>query len=335
MQGPLNLEYVGPDGLGACLQAHEGRVLGVVGFGACPVPDDLRQPPPLWVPIPVLGGASACYEVWTSDSSVTPCGDGNITARVGGGLLFGHMQLEQPAGVSFEDLTRQAYLELFSFLERQPCRHLLRVWNYLPRINEAENGQERYRCFNAGRHAAFVERGREIDAEHVPAASVLGCESGPMVIYFLAAIAPGKAIDNPRQLAAYRYPEQYGSRSPIFARAMLADFGARQCLILSGTASIVGHETMHKGDVERQALEAMHNVRTLLERAYPADSADDTTARTLLKVYVRHTADTDRAKRHIEHAFGPGQQTVFLQSDVCRTDLLVEVEGCQFRAVEP
>jgi len=52
--------------------------------------------------------------------------------------------------------------------------NLLRVWNYLPQINDPENGLERYRRFNMGRHESFVLSGRDISDENVPAASALG-----------------------------------------------------------------------------------------------------------------------------------------------------------------
>jgi enamine deaminase RidA (YjgF/YER057c/UK114 family) len=245
-------------------------------------------------------------------------------------VLFGTMQLEQRDGVLLEALSNQAYREIFAFMDHRGHRNLLRVWNYLPRINENEHGLERYRCFNLGRHEAFIKSGRDITEENVPAASVLGCEPGPMVIYFLASKTPGQPIDNPRQLAAYHYPEQYGPRSPIFVRAMLASFARWQCLMVSGTASIVGHATVHKGDVRQQAQETMRNIRTLLQQAYPDRQRDCRQERMRLKAYVRNSQDLECVRECVEQEFGASQQTVYLQSDICRTDLLLEIEGVSF-----
>lgn len=330
MHAALNLDYVNAAGVAACLKEHQGHVLGLVAFGAKPAEARGLQPAPLWVRTPVLGGDDASFEVWTSSDPVTACGLGNIKASTDGNMLFGCLQLEQPEGVSMEVLSRQAYLEIFAFMDHLGCRNLWRVWNYLPRINEPENGLERYRCFNMGRHEAFVLSGRDINEENVPAASVLGCGADPMVIYFLAAKTPGKPIDNPRQLTAYHYPEQYGPRSPVFVRAMLASFGQTQCLIVSGTASIVGHETMHKGDVEQQTLETIRNIRALVQQAFPAGGAGTDGGRMQAKVYVRHAQDMERVREQFERAFGSRQQTVYLQSDICRTDLLLEIEGVYF-----
>ncbi len=339
MQDALNLEYIRADQAQSRLESHKGHVLGLVAFGANA--GKLRpgmQPEPLCVNVPVLGAGDVSLEVWTSGKQVTSCGLGNIKARTDGTLLFGSLELEQAEGMALATLSRQAYLEIFAFIDRMRCPHLLRVWNYVPRINEPEDGLERYRCFNLGRHEAFVASGRDISEETVPAASVVGCGPGPMVIYFLAATQPGKPVDNPRQLTAYRYPEQYGPRSPIFVRAMLARFGTQQCLIVSGTASIVGHETMHKGNAEQQALETVRNIRTLMEQAYPSSSSDSdgpAAGRTLLKVYVRHAQDLARVREHIERVFGPDQQTVYLLSDICRADLLLEIEGIHFGDTRP
>jgi len=333
MRETLNLEYVHAGDVRGYLERHKGHVLGVVAFGAhAPEPSEALPFAPLWVNVPVLGGYDASFEVWTSGNAVTSCSAGDINAFTDGAVLFGSMRMEQSSGMTLEAVSRRMYLEIFAYLVRAGCPSLLRVWNYLPQINEPENGLERYRCFNVGRHEAYLQGGRDISEENMPAASVLGCGPGPMVIYFLASNKPGMAVDNPRQLTAYRYPERYGPRSPLFVRAMLASFGEERCLMVSGTASIVGHETMHKGDAEQQALETMRNIRTLLQQAYPSGGEGAARGRMQLKVYIRHPADLERVREHIEHVFGPGQQTVFLLSDVCRTDLLLEIEAVHFSA---
>lgn len=327
MAGGLDLAYAHEGSVATCLAEHAGHVLGVIGFGAKPVA--LAAPIP-WVHVPVLGEHDASFEVWIGSGPVRDCGAGIITAATDGEVVFGSLQLEQHDGATLDVLSRQAYTEIFAFLDRQGHRHLLRVWNYLPRINQPELGLERYRRFNLGRHEAYLHSGRNITEENVPAASVLGCGNGPMVIYFMASTSAGKPIDNPRQMTAYHYPEQYGPRSPIFVRAMLASFPGRQCLMVSGTASIVGHETVHKGDVRQQAQETLRNIRTLQQQAYPDGPEACRQAGMRLKAYVRHAQDIASIRECVEREFGPGQHTVYLQSDICRADLLVEIEGVSF-----
>ncbi len=75
---------------------------------------------------------------------------------------------------------------------------------------------------------------------------------------------PGIALENPRQISAYKYPRQYGPTPPAFSRAMLV---APDLLMISGTASIVGHASQHAGNVERQMTEIFSNLDSLLMRA--------------------------------------------------------------------
>lgn len=340
MQGALNLEYLHADEVAGYLKENEGHVLGLVAFGSH-LEGHYRalRPSPLWAHIPVLGlgldtvhnypGTS--FEVWSSAYPVSSYVQGNISAAADGTVLFGSLQMDQIEGTTFGALVKQAYLEIFSFMERQGYRHLLRTWNYFPDITGTEDGLERYRCFNLGRHEAYAATGRDTAMEGVPAASVLGSREGPLLIYFLAGMRPGHAIENPRQVNPHRYPDQYGPRSPTFVRAMLATFGRQQCLAISGTASIVGYETMHPGDVDKQAQETLLNIRTLLKQVPALDQGG---GRMLLKVYLRHAADLERVRNQVKREFGTNHKAVYLLSDICRTDLLMEIEGVCFGRVE-
>jgi chorismate lyase / 3-hydroxybenzoate synthase len=48
-------------------------------------------------------------------------------------------------------------------------------------------------------------------------------------------------------------------------------------------------------------------------------------------VYVRHAADVDEVRRGFEAAVGAdshsARQALYLQADICRSDLLVEIEA--------
>ncbi len=145
-------------------------------------------------------------------------------------------------------------------------QHLIRVWNYLPEINRETDGDERYRHFNTARQTAFRNSGRSTVGT-VPAASALGSPAGsPISIYFLAARQPPRMIENPRQTSAYHYPPKFGVSSPIFSRACVLSESGGTNLFVSGTASIVGHETIHHGNVTAQTRETMLNIEALLVR---------------------------------------------------------------------
>jgi len=45
------------------------------------------------------------------------------------------------------------------------------------------------------------------------------------------------------------------------------------------------------------------------------------------KVYVRRPTDLPIIQSELGPAFGSGMRAIYLQADICRKDLLVEIEG--------
>lgn len=290
------------------------------------------------VDMPVLGGAAPrVHEKWTVDAAVTAgCTDG-IAWRRTDEVLFGVIDLfesavEVPGGASALRVAgEQAYQRIFRLLDQQDLPHLWRLWNYIPDINGTQAGLERYRQFNLGRGDAF-ERGARSVTEQVPAACALGVAQGPLSVAFLAAKAAVTPIENPRQVSAYRYPKVYGPRSPTFSRAAWVQVGGQEILFISGTASIVGHETLHLGDVVAQTHESLDNICAVLDEAAKASSAGAFALAALdYRVYVRHAQDAQAVGAVMAQRVGAA--TVHcVQADVCRSDLLVEVEALGMRS---
>lgn len=322
----FGLDYLTPFTIKDYLGRHEGHVLGVIGFGY-PIELPATARSPLWIDIPVLDEAGTSLEVWVSSAQVSSCDYEGVCGATDGNVVFGSVILPQSSDETMQMLAKQAYMRLFSFLDHHAYPSLLRVWHYFPKITEDENGLERYRGFNVGRHEAFVASARSINEESIPAASVLGSKSGGLTVYFMAAKQPGKAVENPRQTSAYHYPQLFGPRSPIFVRALSATLGGQHCFFISGTASIVGYETVHQGDAEKQAGETLLNVRTLLQQI---PHYDVTHGRILLKVYLRHLEHLAMVKVKVREEFGDRASVVYLHSNICRSDLLLEIEGAYF-----
>ena len=282
----------------------------------------------------LLAPAGATPDQWFDDVDA-PAGvqrHGCVRFVVDGEWLYGCAETEITGGM--QAAAHSGYSDLFHVLAESTSPHLLRLWNYFPGINADGGGIERYRQFNAGRQQAFIEARRSA-FEGSPAACALGTQTGPLRTYFLAGRRPPLAIENPRQVSAYRYPDAYGPRSPTFSRAALADIGdQRVALFISGTASIVGHTTMHVGDVTRQTEESLTNiaaVRTVAaERGgvpFPAESLTYT-------VYVRRPTDLAIVRSIFEQSVGAhsdaAASAIYLQADICRADLLVEIEAHGF-----
>jgi enamine deaminase RidA (YjgF/YER057c/UK114 family) len=233
-----------------------------------------------------------------------------------------------PQHSALHEATTQAYREICATLDAENYPHLLRVWNYLPDINRDSHGTERYRQFNTARQQVLRECGRSL-AGNVPAASALGAASdSPVVVYFLAARTAPTFLENPRQVSAYHYPQQYGSHSPVFSRATLLRQSGGVTLLISGTASIVGHRSLHVGDSAAQTRETLANIEALLAEANrAARGARFELGALACKVYVRRPADLPVIKAELAAALDAGTKLIYLQADICRQDLLVEIEA--------
>lgn len=248
-------------------------------------------------------------------------------------LLYGVIELDEvadpahPAEPPLRATSRLLYERLFRLVREQKTPHLWRVWNYVAHINEETHGLERYRQFNLGRYDAFVQAQQETGGQ-VPAACALGVREGPLSVAFLAGVSPVVSLENPRQVSAWSYPSVYGPRAPTFSRAALAYPVGQEALFISGTASIVGHETVHSGDVAAQCQESVRNLEAVVHEANRVKrSARPFSVQAMdHRVYVRHADDIGAVQRTLQPLLG-GAPVVFVHADVCRADLLVEIEA--------
>lgn len=343
--GALKLEYLN------AREPGEQRRRGVLG-GALFERPARRSPPaaaepgfPLaQVSMPVLGHEGEVLELWRSGDEVRAGAHGRVRYTLSPDVLFGSLSVHEDEVAARDgddgertplyEATAQAYREIFATLTAVRYPHLVRVWNYLPDINLERHGLERYRQFNSGRREALIACGRDI-AGNVPAASALGCDSGsPLVVYFLASRLAPDLIENPRQVSAYHYPAQYGPRSPAFSRAAVLRKKDAATLFISGTASIVGHRTMHTGDPAAQTRETLRNIEALLEEASRKALGGKLPLESLAyKVYVREPRDLPLIRGEITEAIGGQAPVVYLKADICRRDLAVEIEAAGSRAL--
>lgn len=279
----------------------DGAVLACIEFSAAPG---------AWrVPLLRLSGAPA--EVWGARGPVRAGCFGAAHWRCDGEHAF--LALHVGDG-ELEAAAEEAYRLLFAALDRLGIPHLLRTWNYFSRISEGEGEAERYRAFVRGRARAFAGR---LEPGRYPAATVIGSAVPGLVVHALAASRPGEALENPRQVPAWRYPPRYGRVPPSFARAMRTDGGL---LLISGTASVVGHESRHPGDLAGQFAEAWRNLEKLCELAAERQGAGQLQT---LRVYLREAAQLPE----LLPSLPAGIPYVVLQGEICRPELLLELEA--------
>ena len=323
-------------------------VLGIATFNGTPAAAvGAAGIPVAEINTPVLRGETHLCEVWSSGQPAESGQHGRVRFRRTAQMLFGCIAVAEAdfaaragraaATSPLHAATARAYQEICATLEGQGYPHLLRVWNYLPDINRDSQGTERYRQFNSARQHALHTCGRAV-AGSVPAASALGAASdSPLVVYFLAGRTAPVFVENPRQVSAYHYPAQYGRHSPVFSRAALLREPASLTLFISGTASIVGHRSLHVGDAAAQTRETLNNIEALLSEANRlARGAHFDLDSLAYKVYVRRPQDLAVIQSQLAAALGAQAQIIYLRADICRQDLLVEIEAtgiCPLAAV--
>ena len=266
-----------------------------------------------------------------------------IEAIVHTGEHFTHIQVEVPGA---DDLApdvllsrvRHAYLLVADTLNEQR-RHPVRFWNFVPNIHTPSgDGTDRYMVFNAGRFAACEHwHGSPNAFDHtLAAASGVGILGSTLAIHCVAADTPGRPVENPRQVPAYRYSRRYGPRPPCFARAtrVTRPIDAAWWLFVAGTASIRGEDTAFVGDVVAQTTETFDNLDALLDASEAAHATDRPGHHhgrpahfTSLRVYVVQASDAPTVQALVEARYPDVHDIEYAQAELCRTDLLVEVEG--------
>jgi chorismate lyase/3-hydroxybenzoate synthase len=321
----LEVEYVQAASPDALLAGDE--VLAVLGFGNAPHahPDARYLRVPLQ-PHDAAPSATLPFEIWRANAPVRHGRDGDIAWATDGQLLFGAINIDE-SQLGIEAAAAAAYAALVDFVGRSEMPQLLRIWNYLDAITLGDGDAERYRQFCVGRARGLGD----LDTSRLPAATAIGrCDDERVIqIYWLAAREAGTPVENPRQVSAYHYPRQYGRQAPSFARAMLPPPGGHMPLLLSGTASVVGHASQHEGELLAQLEETFANFDVLLQAARV--SAPSLPSKfgsgTRLKVYVRDRADLPLVAEALDQRFGDRVPRLLLHAAICRRELSLEIDG--------
>ncbi|MFV1992602.1 MAG: hypothetical protein ACC635_01745, partial [Acidiferrobacterales bacterium] len=324
---PLTARYLPSVNLPELFASNE-QVMAIVNYGSeldFDIPGNLVS---VNVPLQQLS-AQSIAEVWLSDSEVKSATSNGIHYSFNSSLLFGHVVADIPGIQNLEQEVEEKYQRISKFTKEKNYPHIIRVWNYVPDINDEPGGMENYKSFSLGRSNAFEDQKIDMVRE-LPAASALGIKNGKLIIYFIASKIPGSQVENPRQINAYHYPPKYGPKSPSFARANIMTSKDGYINYISGTASIVGHETLHTGDVEGQLRETITNINTVLEMATRKEYKKNNllSENDLLKVYIRDGKDFSLVQNFLEKETSVKKENImYLETDICRNDLLLEIEA--------
>ena len=226
-------------------------------------------------------------------------------------------------------LARDTYRHLLAAVDTSRHARLVRIWNYLGGINVGEHDNERYRLFSAGRADAFSER--NIHDSDTPAGTAIGTVTGGgLSLIALASNHPFRPVENPRQVSAFNYPRQYGPSSPKFSRSGLLSASGGRLFFVSGTASVVGHESAFPYDTANQLAETLANLTELQQTAslHAKFSEIQFGAEAVLRIYLRDPGDQAHVARVITARHNDSHPRVlYLHGDICRRELMIEIEA--------
>ena len=322
-----------------CLELVRAR------FGeAMPVTTIVAQPP--------CCGAALGVELWALG------GPGVTVKRFGPELLTVEsdgIRWIHCGGIRVETGSDGPYGESISAFKQMEARlagagvgfaHVVRTWLYVNQINSGEPGRQRYQELNRARTDFYggIQFGAKAQAASAPgriypASTGIGTAGNHITMSCMALDSQRPDVfllplENPRQTPAYNYEPDYSPQSPKFSRAMAVVQGHFVSTLLSGTASIVNSQTCHLGDIVRQTEQTIENIERLIAPQNFAHHGLPGAGATLrdiakLRVYVKRREDYERCREVCERRL-PRIPALYLHADVCRPELLVEIEAVAF-----
>jgi enamine deaminase RidA (YjgF/YER057c/UK114 family) len=232
--------------------------------------------------------------------------------------------------------------------------HVVRTWWYLGDITEPGQDGQRYQELNRARAEAFRSvrfgHGHAVAKPHVigyPASTGIGMAAGSGLSLATLALKTNRRdvrllpLENPLQTPAYDYAACYSPQSPKFSRAMALLLPDYLTLWISGTASIINSEVIYPQSIVAQTEQTLDNIAALISPANFARHGQSRAGATLadlakVRVYVKRAVDVAACRAVCQRRLG-NVPAVFVVADVCRPELLVEIEGVAFapRAPQP
>lgn len=238
-----------------------------------------------------------------------------------------------------QSIDRQAdeiFKRVEEILRQENCQtgDITRQWNYIEQITLMSESGQHYQLFNDSR-SRFYSKAEWTNG--YPAATGIGTSAGGVIVVFDAVRDSAKcslAVDNPLQISAHAYSQQVlinrgteHKSTPKFERARYISTPTPSVYV-SGTAAIRGEESCLKDAVGQAAL-TMENIDCLvsaenLQASGVKQSVDMQYG--AMRAYLKHGSDTQKVSAWIGENY-PQVDMLYLLADICREELLIEIEG--------
>lgn len=273
---------------------------------------------------------------WDADFILKEDGNGaTLFSRNNTEVLIGNVQSNFFSECKFN--SEKAFTELIEVFKAAdfPLKSIVRKWNYLENILGFDGDKQHYQEFNDVRSGVY---GNVFEEKGYPAATGIGMNRGGIILEFVAVKSDkirSYPLDNPKQIAAHNYSEKVliGEEcklktTPKFERARFLELFEKKLVFISGTASIIGENTVGVGDAVRQTEVTIENIKRLYSEKILNKISNIKLQPKYghARVYVKNREDFSAIKKTFRSHFG-NLTVVYIIADICRNDLLVEIEG--------
>lgn len=323
--------------------AHYGQRVPVTNF--------VYQPP--------CDGAALIMEVWAVGGNSVSIEKFGPHALV---VSYDGLRWIYCAGITPATLSKGIFKQTSTTLQQMRAalgragsrfEHVLKTWFYLGGITQPEAGTHRYEELNRARtdfyrNISFCSSTLLENVPQIayPSSTGIGMAGTGLVASCLSLETRRKDVfrlplENPLQTPAYAYKPLHSisTENPKFSRAMVLVLGDYVTIWISGTASIVNSESRYLGDVEKQTEQTIDNIEKLISPENLAAHGVQSVRAGLhdlvtLRVYIKRREHYARVKTICERRLGP-VPTVYTVADICRQELLVEIEGVAYSLYSP
>lgn len=263
-----------------------------------------------------------------------------VSDRAGKELIMGGVL---PADLSADALAQSndVFAQIRAILNTEgfPVDSIVRQWNYIEGITRFTDGRQHYQDFNDARTHFYALAQWP---EGYPAATGIGTQLGGIMVE-LNALLPGPgvinlALDNKLQVAAHCYSQEvllgeedkvYKTKTtPKFERARVIGFPDNATVYISGTAAIRGEESV-QNDITEQTRITMENIEFLTSPENINANGKVVTGRPkfrLLRIYIKNPEHLEAVRDYMNTHYADVAK-FYLYADVCREELLIEMEG--------
>ena len=221
---------------------------------------------------------------------------------------------------------------------------VVRQWNYIENIIHIEDGNDKplqnYQIFNDLRSIYY---GKSDFRNGYPSATGIGTQCGGCTIEAIAIKEKNrnsiKPVTNSFQVDAHSYSsnvlignaieEIKRVSTPKFERGKYLQLGEKGFLFISGTASIIGEQTVYAEDVSKQTLTTFKNIDNLVSTYNLDNNYISVTSHPRLlnyRAYLKNESDYPIVKSLCDKHYGTDMGFI-VKADICRDNLLVEIEA--------